>query len=280
MHETLAGQVVVQHGGARTDGPQAQPDPQHAGLVHEVDGDDLALLDGIALLQPGGVATDHVVALLVGPVTALVDEEGPVGDLGLGRQGNVLEEVEGRETITSLVEALVDLGGDEGADHGDVVADHVFRVEVGDQWDDDGGGLEEGGGGHWGGCIGGGCMGGGVRCEGWGGGGVGVYGGTQRRRRRRSRGREKRRRRVGGGEAEVWGEYRDCWGLLGADSLGRRRQRRLDAGHRAGPRPGGVGAGDYAGRAQLRPGVRGRLRSAVGGLLCSQAMPRLARVRR
>lgn len=163
MHETVAGQVVVEHGGARTDGPQAQPDPQHARLVHEVEGDNLALLDGVALLQPGGIATHRVVALLVGPAAALVDEEDAVRDVGLGRQGEVFEEVEGRETAASLVEALVDLGGDEGADHGDVVADHVLRVEVGEQGDGGGGGLEEGGGGdHW-----------------WGGGGgcVGVYGG-------------------------------------------------------------------------------------------------------
>lgn len=150
VHEPVAGQVVVDHGGARADGPQAQPDPQHAGLVHEVEGHDLALLDGIPLLQPGGIATDYVVALLVGPVAALVDEEWPVGDGGLGREGNVFEEVEGGELVASLVHALVDLGGDEGADHGDVVANHVFRVEVGHQGEGGGGGREEGrgGGGH------------------------------------------------------------------------------------------------------------------------------------
>lgn len=131
VHETVAGQVVVDHGGARADGPQAQPDPQHAGLVHEVEGHDLALLDGVPLLQPGGIATHHVVALLVGPMAALVDEERPAGDGGLGREGDVFEEVEGGELVASLVDALVDLGGDEGADHGDVVANHVFRVEVG-----------------------------------------------------------------------------------------------------------------------------------------------------
>lgn len=102
----------------------------------------------MAIFKPGCVPADEVMGVLVGPGAPLIDEEGAVGDVGFGGEGDGLEEVEGGELVAVLVEALFDLGGDEGADYGHVVADHVFRVEVGEEGEGGHGGFEEGAGGE------------------------------------------------------------------------------------------------------------------------------------